>query len=251
MYHRIGEADRQPDDDVYTVALENFAEQLRILDHCGCAAVTMAQAGPSAGPPLVALTFDDGFASDLHAAAPLLAAHGRQATYFLSPALVGRPGYLTWDEARELSRLGHEIGAHGWDHRNLDRLTETELRRDVRESRREIEARVGRECLSLSLPNGAGGKREVAIAREEGFRHVAGSVPRRILKVSPSRPLPRIAVRRADTPRVLRAIVEQRRGALGRALARHMVLQGLRSVLGERLYGRLRGRWTHSGAPAA
>ncbi|MFB9239537.1 polysaccharide deacetylase family protein [Plantactinospora siamensis] len=67
-------------------------------------------------PDHVALTFDDG---PDPASTPLflevLAAHRVRATFFLLGGMVPRAPTL----ARELVAAGHEVGVHGWSHRNL------------------------------------------------------------------------------------------------------------------------------------
>ena len=59
-------------------------------------------------------------------ALPLLAEQ-LTATFFVSPALIGRPGYLGWAGVRELAQAGMTIGAHGLDHTLLSRLSDDQL----------------------------------------------------------------------------------------------------------------------------
>ncbi len=64
---------------------------------------------------IVTLTFDDGDA-DNFAAAELLRQQGLHATFFIPSGLVGTPGYMTWDELKQLQQDGNEIGGHSLDH---------------------------------------------------------------------------------------------------------------------------------------
>lgn len=81
---------------------------------------------------------------------------------------------LDWDQLRELSTHPlATIGAHTVSHRNLARLSEDEARREVREAVRIIESEIGIAPAHMAYPYGyagAVGPREVALAREAGFR---------------------------------------------------------------------------------
>ena len=69
----------------------------------------------------------------------------------VSPAL-GRA--LSWEQLRELSASGIEIGAHSASHPCLARLDAVKLHRELVEPKREIEARLGIECPSVAYPFG-------------------------------------------------------------------------------------------------
>jgi peptidoglycan/xylan/chitin deacetylase (PgdA/CDA1 family) len=249
MYHRIGSgelADRDTGEAVYAVPAEALERHLDVLQESGCAVVPLAEAGETTVRPDVAITFDDGNASDRLDAAPRLARRGLMATFFLSPGLVGRPGYLGWEEARELLQLGMEIGSHGWDHRPLGGLTTEAVRVQLGDAKHEIEARLAAPCLSMSLPNGSGGRRELALARQLGYRSVVGSIPGRVI-AGTSGVLPRVALRSGDPIEWFRAVIEQRPLALGKARLRYLLLRAGRATLGQRLYSRIRARWAGAG----
>jgi len=74
------------------------------------------------------LTFDDGTLDQYSAAFPLLEARGLKATFFLTAGYRGEGVWmdgtrarrlLSWDQARELQRAGHELGSHGLYHRDM------------------------------------------------------------------------------------------------------------------------------------
>jgi peptidoglycan/xylan/chitin deacetylase (PgdA/CDA1 family) len=67
--------------------------------------------------PGFALTFDDDYVSEWYGLRPLLARHGARATFFVT-----RPHLLSPSECAQLHELagdGHEIGAHGYEHRGV------------------------------------------------------------------------------------------------------------------------------------
>jgi peptidoglycan/xylan/chitin deacetylase (PgdA/CDA1 family) len=70
----------------------------------------------------IAITFDDAYDSVYHTAAPLLAEKAYPYTIFVNTEAVGRNGYMTWDQIRELAeRPGVTIANHSADHGHLAR----------------------------------------------------------------------------------------------------------------------------------
>lgn len=67
---------------------------------------------------MVSLTFDDGLMTQ-YQLAPLLAAQGVKATFYVNSGEIDRyggAGAMSWDDARGLAAAGHEIGGHTVDH---------------------------------------------------------------------------------------------------------------------------------------
>jgi peptidoglycan/xylan/chitin deacetylase (PgdA/CDA1 family) len=69
----------------------------------------------------VILTFDDGYADAYTNAFPILKKYGMTATFFVVTEWLDtrQPGYLTWDQVREMSAAGMSIQSHTRTHRNL------------------------------------------------------------------------------------------------------------------------------------
>jgi peptidoglycan/xylan/chitin deacetylase (PgdA/CDA1 family) len=248
MYHRIGNG-RLPDREVgehhYAVAPEVFEAQLDALTSSG-ASVTPVDDCIDGSRPLppraVAITFDDGNASDHAIALGALRRRGLRAAFFVTPAWVGQPGYMSWAEVRDLRDAGMTVGAHGLDHTLLATLDEAALREHLREARRAVEAGLGEAPRWLGLPGGSGGRREVALARAVGFEQVFGSVPRLTGPLGED-PIPRFAVRRGDSAAAFRALARHRASVRLRFWLRHETIASLRGVFGPHQFGRLRGAW--------
>jgi peptidoglycan/xylan/chitin deacetylase (PgdA/CDA1 family) len=257
MFHRLGDGripGRETGEETYAVSLDRFETHLEALGDSGVRVVDPAElSGPGVGWPVnrrpaVCLTFDDGNLTDHAVALPRLQKRGWGGLFFVVPAWVGTPGYLGWSEIRELRREGMEIGAHGFDHTYLGGLDDAQVRWQLREARQLLGAELGAPPATLSLPGGSGGGRAVRIALEVGFTLVATSEPR-LARPGLRAPLPRFAVRRGDSPATVRALAEQRPGAIWRWRGRHLLLQTLRGALGEGGYQRLRGVWAGDGGP--
>ncbi len=175
MYHAIDEADAVGADPYYTVHRPGFAEQLRVIRAAGRVGSSVLDllTRPS-DQPAVAITFDDGHASNRHAA-ETLAAVGMTADFFVNPSSVGTIGFLTWPELREMHAMGMSIQSHGMVHRYLNDLSPPEVRQELTESRDAIEQQLGAP-VPLFAP--AGGRMPAGFARTAraaGYRAVCSS----------------------------------------------------------------------------
>ena len=82
---------------------------------------------------------------------------------------------MTWQEVRQLSDAGIEIGSHGVSHAVLANIADARaLRRELVDSKAAIDRHTGQPTLSLAYPVGgrrAYDERVVAAAREAGYRY--------------------------------------------------------------------------------
>jgi peptidoglycan/xylan/chitin deacetylase (PgdA/CDA1 family) len=105
-YHRISQ-DR-PDPWELCVSPDHFAEHLEVVSAVGCpvplvqldeqARAPRPHQGHVRDRPLVAVTFDDGYADNLHRAKPLLEAADIPATVFVVSGAIGQAREFWWDE---------------------------------------------------------------------------------------------------------------------------------------------------------
>lgn len=185
-YHAIGE-EASP---VWT-PLATFEAQLDAFARRGYRGLTLSTALDALGgrAPLpersVVFTFDDGYESVHRLAWPRLRAHGFVATVFLIGDYCGRdnrwPGQppdlpvaplLTWEQARDLTGDGWEVGAHTRTHPALPALPLDGAEREIVGAQREIALRLDRPARAFAYPYGATTPAVTGVAR----RHFAGAV---------------------------------------------------------------------------
>ena len=110
-YHRVTR--EQHDPWALTVAPERFEEQLSVLrKHCVVISLQRMLHDLCAGTlarNAVAVTFDDGYADNLHAAIPILERHEVPATFFLSPGLLDGKSSFWWDELGRILLRGDPL----------------------------------------------------------------------------------------------------------------------------------------------
>ncbi len=125
------------------------------------------------GKPLperaVVVTFDDGTDDNFICAFPMLTKHRIPATIFLIAGQIGRPGYLSADQIRQMAREGISFGSHGVDHEYLPSLAQADLERTLSESKRAIES-LGIPAEVVSYPGGGYTAAVMSAARRCGYR---------------------------------------------------------------------------------
>jgi peptidoglycan/xylan/chitin deacetylase (PgdA/CDA1 family) len=117
----------------------------------------------------IRITFDDGNASDLLLAAPVLAQHGLTGAFFVLTGRFDDPHYLSQAQVRELLALGHEIGLHGRDHVDWRTLDDATLDAETQGARDVLAAVAGAPVTSVAIPFGAYDRRVMARLKSAGF----------------------------------------------------------------------------------
>lgn len=279
-YHRVTHLRSDPHQ--LAVTPENFRAQMQVLrQRCRC--VRLEEAWAVERRPAVAVTFDDGYADNLHQALPILTEAGIPATFFISTGQLGAAAEFWSDElegllldaggfppefvlndpefggrwpsaSREqrlrlherlhrgllqvgaarreswLAQLGRwrgrgrparaenralsreelrqlaanalvTIGAHGVTHTPLALLSAVEQRRELTDSRRELEALLQREVGLFAYPFGGRGQFDRTtrrLCRDAGFRLAVTTLPGQVHRWSDPLRLPRQLVRNWD-----------------------------------------------------
>ncbi|MDX2031912.1 MAG: polysaccharide deacetylase family protein [Blastocatellia bacterium] len=86
-------------------------------------------------------------------------------------------GALRWNEVREMAAAGIEFGSHTVTHAMLSQVSEEKMRREVADSRAQIEDELGRPADMLSYPNGEMNDRVREAVIQAGYRGAGSSVP--------------------------------------------------------------------------
>ncbi len=190
----------------------------------------------------VVFTFDDGYASHLEIAASLLLRYRFSGTFFVTTDLIGTPGRLTWDQLRKLVFLGMEVGSHGMSHQPLTGLSPSELARELSESKRVLEERLGIPVLSLAAPGGFWSQAVAEATKRAGYDAVwLSTVGTNGLETNPLA-LRRVVVRQSFSAGWVVSMVEGQRPALWWAANQQILIRTLKRLLGVYWYEQLKRR---------
>jgi len=129
-----------------------------------------------------AITFDDAYTSVYERAYPILAERRLTGTVFVVAGRIG--GINEWDRAagdcpeplmtaeqiKRLSDVGFEIGSHSLTHPHLTELSDTDLKRELTDSKHVLEELIGGEVPAFSYPYGQYDDRVLAAVAAAGYK---------------------------------------------------------------------------------
>lgn len=190
-YHMI--TDKPPKGvEVYNVPPQEFAAQLDYLQQNGYTTMTLrefmqAKHGKITLPEKpVVLTFDDGYENIYTEMLPILEAHKMKAVVYVITNELGKPGYLTLEQVKDMQRRGVEIGSHTADHLALVTLSGEFLMNQVRNSKIFLEWNGLETIYEFSYPNGAYNSDLIEILKRENYlTAVTGDVGLNTLETNP------------------------------------------------------------------
>ncbi len=172
MYHRI---DENSTNSRLSVSPESFERQMEFLKSRGYNVVSLGELidlikKRNIPYKTVAITFDDGYENNFISAYPVLKRLGFPATIFIIVALVSQPEYMTWDQIRELSENGIDIGSHTMTHAWLPDLDDKGLQVQLVDSKRALESHLEKRVDFISYPLGGFNRSVLEKVREAGYK---------------------------------------------------------------------------------
>lgn len=101
---------------------------------------------------------------------------GLPATFYIVVDWVGKPGFLTWDEIKEIDKKGFKIGSHTMTHpQDLKMLHDEQLHYEIQNSKDMIETVLGHGIDSFCYPRGRADERVKRFVAEAGYVTARGT----------------------------------------------------------------------------
>ena len=165
------------------------------------------------GRRYVAITVDDVFLGFVINGLPELCQRNIPVMLFPPTGYLGRKS--SWNDYGGENKVGEEVvsadelkriarfntvyfGSHGVTHSDLALLSEKEATEELRNSKRSLEAIVGREITAVSFPYGSYGSRELKLASEAGYKFYFDSTPQKIFSTMGEGLIGRVDVQPTD-----------------------------------------------------
>lgn len=131
-------------------------------------------------PRLAVFTFDDAYAGVHRYALPALERVVGKATVFVVTGQIGghsvwmegrdgRHRLMDWRQIEDAHRRGFEIGCHTHSHPHLTQISEVDARREIFDSKKILEDRLGAEVVSFAYPYGDFDDRIRDLVQEAGY----------------------------------------------------------------------------------
>lgn len=204
LYHDISNDIK----DDYTISPAQFAAQMEWLFSEGYQTLLFQEIRSLPEDKLekkIVITFDDGYASFIDFAFPLLQIYQFKATLNLIGARVGRfihwgvnRPLLSWDEYRFLLKSGLvELGCHtyGLHHsRGVLSVSALALQRDLQQFQEVVRREIGKGVEILAWPFGYFNEQSIQVAKKLGFQYILTSTEGFIQRVSGWDRIPRLNI---------------------------------------------------------
>lgn len=184
-YHRIVENKQSAGKHGIYVTENQFESHLKYLNDQGFITVTFNEAlqikKECREGKFVIITFDDGYEDNYTLAFPLLKKYGFKAIIFL----VARSEYNSWDEntgepklkmmnqkqIKEMMKYGIEFGSHTLTHADLTMVSIKEAKKEISESKKMLEKKLGRKIKSFAYPYGNCNDEIKLFVKEAGYEY--------------------------------------------------------------------------------
>jgi len=183
-YHRVVESlDEAGKHGIYVTA-EQFDKHLNYLKKSGYKTITFEEAleikRSCIEGKYVIITFDDGYEDNYRLAFPILKKYDFKAIIFLVTGLE----YNSWDlqsnepklrmmnkqQILEMQDYGIEFGSHTLSHTDLTKKSYEEAKKELAESKKTLEEKLGREIKLFAYPYGNSNEEVKKIASLTGYK---------------------------------------------------------------------------------
>ncbi len=244
MYHELSLPGRstcrpEPGYTRYVVPAADFRAQMKRLADEDWRGVNVGQAIQSFDSKSVCITFDDGCETDLISAAPLLTELGFGATSYITVEFLGKPGYMSHAQVRELHSLGFEIGCHSMTHPYLTDVADARLREETAGAKDRLEQIAGVSVDHYSCPGGRWDARVRTAVQNANFRTMATSMTGLNFASTDRYALNRVAILEgASIEQILRIARGQ---GLVKTQLKERTREAARQILGNKRYDAIRG----------
>jgi peptidoglycan/xylan/chitin deacetylase (PgdA/CDA1 family) len=101
------------------------------------------------------LTFDDGYEDNYTTLLPMLEDRHMTGTVYMVTNSIGRKGYLSWNQLRDMQNRGIELGSHTANHQPLTSLDREKQAEEMKLSKLLMEWNGLKTIYTFSYPNGA------------------------------------------------------------------------------------------------
>ena len=204
IYHAVGTGP-------WAISTDIFKQQIQWLnENCKIVPITKLLTERSQENKIqVALTFDDGYACLYDTVLPILNAVKAVGTVYLNtgwinqesrktscPDLGHYPGeqFLTWNEVVALDEAGWEIGSHGVEHIDLTIQSSEVIRKELHDSKKEIEKQLKKPCHYFAYTFGRHSKLVRDAVGEAHYHYAVAAHHQSLLKSDDKVALPRLNV---------------------------------------------------------
>ena len=177
-YHRIRDwlpSDSKRAED-YIVPVNNFRDQMKFLADNGYHTILPDQLydyllkGITLPSRPIMISFDDSHAEQFAFGRDEMNKYGFKGVYFIMTVSLGRPGYVTKEQVKQLSDEGNSIGSHTWNHSNVKNYSGEDWITQIDKPSQQLEKITGRPVKYFAYPFGLWDKEAIEQLKQRGFK---------------------------------------------------------------------------------
>ena len=177
-YHRIRDwstSDSKKAED-YIVPVDNFREQMKFLADNGYHTILPDQLydyllkGITLPSKPIMISFDDSHVEQYGFARAEMNKYGFKGVYFIMTVSLGRPGYMTKDQVKQLADEGNIIGSHTWNHSNVNNYSGEDWITQIDKPSQQLEKITGTPIKYFAYPFGLWDKEAIEQLKQRGFK---------------------------------------------------------------------------------
>jgi peptidoglycan/xylan/chitin deacetylase (PgdA/CDA1 family) len=116
------------------------------------------------------LTFDDTDLDQFTIAAPEMKKYGFKGVFFVMTVSLGRPNYMSRDQVKALSDMGHVIGSHTWDHHNVKKYQGQDWVTQIEKPTKTLEEITGKNIHHFAYPFGLWNPEAIPELKKRGMK---------------------------------------------------------------------------------
>lgn len=160
----------------YIVPVATFQEQIKLLADSGYHTILPDELydwlayGKALPPRPIMISFDDTHLDQYTIALPELNKYKFKGVFFIMTVSLGRPGYMSREQVKQLSDKGHVIGSHTWNHKNVKTYIEEDWPIQVEKPVKQLEVITGKPVNYFAYPFGLWNKEAVLKIKQYGFK---------------------------------------------------------------------------------
>ena len=176
MYHSINDKASPHLQNASTVNTEDFRSQMEYLKKNHYSVISLEEyfqglkANRVFSRKTAVITFDDGYDDVYTNGFRILKEYGFPASAFVLPDLVGKDGYMTWAQLKEMKDSGlFEVESHTLSHPYLPEILADAQRREITLSKKAIENALGGTVKYFAYPVGGFTDEVKKMVQEAGY----------------------------------------------------------------------------------
>lgn len=123
----------------------------------------------------VMVCFDDGW-KGIYDNKDFFVSQGVFPTVFIAVSLIGKEGYLSVEQIKELESMGFRFECHAWSHYDLTTFSDEELEHELKESKEWLEKTFNHPFCDICYPQGRFSSKVHAFCKQFGYGRQFSSI---------------------------------------------------------------------------